>query len=143
MPSRNRRYAVGGSHRRHKHIVAECNSAHLAVKPLLVDESEIFRLLIAPEARGRLIALRNGRVQLRAMYACQTVSLRAQTPIGYLGHDDKLLARKLELPDGVTQDDLGETVRIHLCRIRVKQAPWIRRQGLCLGYPVGLNQLVG
>ena len=32
----------------------------------------------------------------------------------YLGHDDKLLARKLELPDGVTQDDLGETVRVYL-----------------------------
>ena len=33
----------------------------------------------------------------------------------YLGHDDKLIARKLELLDSVAQDDLGETVRIHLC----------------------------
>ena len=114
MPSRNRRYAVGGSHIHHKQIVAECKSAHLAVKPLLVDESEIFRLLIAPEARGRPIALRNGRVQLRAMYACQTVSLRAQTPIGYLGHDDNLLPRYPQLLDCIPQDDLGETIGIDL-----------------------------
>ena len=33
----------------------------------------------------------------------------------YLGHDDKLLARKLELLDCVAQDDLGETIRVHLC----------------------------
>ena len=33
----------------------------------------------------------------------------------YLGHDDKLIARKLELLDRVAQDDFRETVRVHLC----------------------------
>ena len=33
----------------------------------------------------------------------------------YLRHDDKLIARKLELLDGIAQDNLGESVRVHLC----------------------------
>ena len=33
----------------------------------------------------------------------------------YLRHDDKLIAWKLELLDRVAQNDLGESVRVHLC----------------------------
>ena len=33
----------------------------------------------------------------------------------HLGHYDKLIAWKLELLDRVAQNDLGESVRVHLC----------------------------
>ena len=47
----------------------------------------------------------------------RNVSITSVTPgrWKYLGHDNELVARELELLDGVAQDDLGETVRVHLC----------------------------
>ena len=44
------------------------------------------------------------------------VSITSVTPgrRKYLGHDNELVARELEFLDGIAQDDLGETVRVHL-----------------------------
>lgn len=87
-------------------------STRLAVQPLLVDDTGRFRVGSRPDNFG-------GIVRPREVDLCTQIinkgSLAHPADVGAdLGHDNELLSRKVELLNRLSEDDLGESVRVDL-----------------------------
>lgn len=87
-------------------------STRLAVQPLLVDDTGRFRVGSRPDNFGGIVRPRE--VNLSRKIINKGLFAYPTNTGADLGHDNELLAREVELLDRLSEDDLGESVRVDL-----------------------------